>query len=317
MIPDDNENMDQIVMRDGYERDNITIQRYDFEFFTKKLLKSEKSFAGRSRWDKNHEKDVQLSIACLSFSLIFSFYMIYHTIASIELVGEITENDRLLYSIGVSAAWFLVAWLFSISFIKRSKIVWIEFNSSKLSLGGKNNLKIPIPWIGGTALMGVISSLIFLSLIQWTLDLILISSRWDIIWANRASVLIGPNLTKAMTQDYLASENWRLWPVFFLTCAIIGLSYGSSKIKVRSFLPGFALVAYIIIAFAGNSHEVNYNVDKVIFRFSLAALLTTVCFFGMKLYSSKVEEYKLNKTKRNIGILSISTFFFTIFMYSL
>ena len=313
MIPDDNKIMEQIATKHGDEGDNMSLQRYDFEFFCKKLLKSERSFAGRSRWDQNYDKDVQLSIACLSLSLIFSIYMISNTISSIELVGEITETDRLLYSLGVSAAWFLVAWLISISFIKRSKIVWFELNLSKVSLGS-NDFKIPIPWIGGTALMGIISSLIFLSLIQWTLDLTLITSRWDIIWANRASVLIGPNLTEAMTQDYLVSENWRLWPVFFLACTIIGLSYGSSNIKVRSFIPAFGLATTIIIAFAGNSHEANYNVDKIILRFLLGSLLTTACFFGMRLYANKVEEYKLNKAKRNIGILSISTFFFTIFI---
>ena len=69
--------------------------------------------------------------------------MIYNTISSIDLVGEITKTDRLLYSIGVSAAWFLVAWMITISFIKRSKIVWLEFKGAKT----------PIPWIGGTALM--------------------------------------------------------------------------------------------------------------------------------------------------------------------
>ena len=159
------------------------------------------------------------------------------------------------------------------------------------------------------ALIGILSSLILLSLVQWTLDLTLITSRWDIIWANRASVMIGPNLTEAMTQDYLDSENWRLWPVFFLVCAIIGLSYGSSKIKIRSFMPAFGLIATIIITFAGNSHEANYNVDKIILRFILGSLLIMICFFGMRLYSNKVEEYKINKAKRNIGILTVSNIF--------
>ena len=234
----------------------------------------------------------------------FSFYMIDNTISSIDLVGEITSIDRLLFSIGVSAAWFMVAWMITISFIKRSKIVWLEFKDTKF----------PIPWIGGTALIGILSSLILLSLVQWTLDLTLITSRWDIIWANRASVMIGPNLTEAMTQDYLESENWRLWPVFYLVCAIIGLSYGSSKITIRSFIPAFGLIATIIITFAGNSHEANYNVDKIILRFILGSVLVMICFFGMRLYSNKVEEYKINKAKRNIGILTISTFFFTIFI---
>lgn len=303
MIPEDSM-MDKIARREGGENEIFASKRYDFDLFAKNLLKVERSFAGRSRWDQNYEKDIQLSILCLSFSLLFSFYMIEYTISSIDLVGEITSTDRLLFSIGVSAAWFMVAWMITISFIKRSKIVWLEFKDTKF----------PIPWIGGTALIGILSSLILLSLVQWTLDLTLITSRWDIIWANRASVMIGPNLTEAMTQDYLDSENWRLWPVFFLVCAIIGLSYGSSKIKIRSFIPAFGLIATIIITFAGNSHEANYNVDKIILRFILGSVLVMICFFGMRLYSNKVEEYKINKAKRNIGILTVSTFFFTIFI---
>ena len=303
MIPEDS-TIDKIARKEGEKNEIFASKHYDFDLFAKKLLKVEKSFAGRSRWDQNYEKDIQLSILCLSLSLLFSFYMIYDTIFSIDLVGEITSTDRLLFSIGVSAAWFMVAWMITISFIKRSKIVWLEFKDTKF----------PIPWIGGTALIGILSSLILLSLVQWTLDLALITSRWDIIWANRASVMIGPNLTEAMTQDYLDSENWRLWPVFFLLCAIIGLSYGSSKIKIRSFIPAFGLIATIIIAFAGNSHEANYNVDKIILRLILGSLLIMICFFGMRLYSNNVEEYKINKAKRNIGILTVSTFFFTIFI---
>ena len=68
--------------------------------------------------------------------------MIDNTISSIDLVGEITSTDRLLFSIGVSAAWFMVAWMVTISFIKRSKIVWLEFKDTKF----------PIPWIGGLLL---------------------------------------------------------------------------------------------------------------------------------------------------------------------
>ena len=95
---------------------------------------------------------------------------------------------------------------YNVIYQKIKKIVWLEFKDTKF----------PIPWIGACiTLIGILSSLILLSLVQWTLNLTLITSRWDIIWANRASVMIGPNLTEAMTQDYLDSENWKLWPVFF------------------------------------------------------------------------------------------------------
>ena len=68
------------------------------------------------------------------------------------------------------------------------------------------------------------------------------------------------------------------------------------------------------IIYSNRLHERLYNVDKIILRFILGSVLVMICFFGMRLYSNKVEEYKINKAKRNIGILTISTFFFTIFI---
>ena len=60
-------------------------------------------------------------------------------------------------------------------------------------------------WFGSTALLGIVSSFIMLFLVEWIFDILVISMRWDIVWANRVSVMLGPNLTEAMTQDYLVS----------------------------------------------------------------------------------------------------------------
>ena len=98
MIPEDS-TMDKIARRESEKNEIFASKLYDFDLFAKNLLKVERSFAGRSRWDQNYEKDIQLSILCLSLSLLFSFYMIDNTISSIDLVGEITSTDRLLFSI--------------------------------------------------------------------------------------------------------------------------------------------------------------------------------------------------------------------------
>jgi His/Glu/Gln/Arg/opine family amino acid ABC transporter permease subunit len=126
--------------------------------------------------------------------------------------------------------------------------------------------------------------------------------------------MLGPNLTEAMTQDYLVSENWRIWPIIFLLWAILGSAYGTSGTSTRSYLIGFGIVSAILFVFIGNPLESNYNIDKVLFRFTLATALSLFCFFAMRYYSNNVEEYKVNRAKKNIGYAAVSTFFLTIIL---
>ena len=72
MIPEDSM-MDKIARREGEKNEIFASKLYDFDLFAKNLLKVERSFAGRSRWDQNYEKDIQLSILCLSFRCYFLF----------------------------------------------------------------------------------------------------------------------------------------------------------------------------------------------------------------------------------------------------
>ena len=153
-----------------------------------------------------------------------------------------------------------------------------------------------------------------LFLVEWIFDVLVISMRWDIVWANRVSVMLGPNLTEAMTQEYLVSENWRIWPIIFLLWAILGSAYGTSGTSTRSYLIGFGIVSAIIFVFAGNPLEANYNVDKVLFRLTLATALSLSCFFALRYYSNNVEEYRVNRAKKYIGYAAVSTFFLTIIL---
>ena len=83
---------------------------------------------------------------------------------------------------------------------------------------------------------------------------------------------------------------------------------------MRSFLLGFGLVTAVVFLFAGNPLEANYNIDRVLFRFSLATALSLACFVAMRAYSQRVEEYKVNRAKRNIGLTAVATFFLTIIL---
>ena len=269
-----------------------------FELFIKKILELERGVAGRSRWDNNSKMDTNLSLLCLLFSVLFSAYMFNITRSTITIGGEVSSIDELIYSSAVSVAWLGVSWVILISVIKRTRI----------------HSTVPLPWFGSTALLGIISSFIMLFLVEWVFDVLVISMRWDIVWANRVSVMLGPNLTEAMTQDYLVSENWRIWPIIFLLWAIVGSAYGTSGTSTKSYLIGFGVVTAIILAFAGNPLEANYNIDRVLFRFYLAIALSLFCFFTMRYYSNHVEEYKVNRARRYIGYAGISTFFLTIFL---
>jgi len=277
-----------------------------FDSAMKQILEAERGVAGRSRWDKDARMDSNLSWLCLALSASISIYMFMSTSSSIEIGGEVSTWDARIYSAAMAMAWLATSWVVLVSVVKRTKkVVW----TSKIL-----PLDIPLPWFGSTALLGIVSSFIMLFLIEWLFDILVITMRWDIIWANRVSVLIGPNLTEAMTQDYLVSENWRIWPIIYILWALVGAAYGTSNTSVRTYLIGFGLFTAVVMIFAGNPLEANFNIDKVLFRLGLATALSLSCFFAMRWYAGQVEEYKLNRAKRNLGIIAVATFFLTIFL---
>ena len=273
-----------------------------FESSIKRILELERGVAGRSRWDLNHRMDTNLSLLCMALSGLLSAYIFINTESSIGIGGEVSTIDIWIYSAAVALSWLVVSWIILISIVKRTRMT--------LALNGR----IRLPWFGSTALLGIISSFIMLFLVEWIFDILVISMRWDIVWANRVSVMLGPNLTEAMTQDYLVSENWRIWPIIFLVWSLAGAAYGTSKTSVRSFLLGFGSVTAVVLLFAGNPLEANYNIEKVLSRLVLASLISLALFFTMRIYSDRVEEYRVNRAKRNIGLMAVSTFFLTIIL---
>ena len=277
-----------------------------FDSAMKRILEAERGVAGRSRWDTDAKMDANLSWLCLALSASYSVYMFMSISSSIEVGGEVSTWDVRIYSAAIAIAWLLVSWVTLVSVIKRTrKVVW----SSKIL-----PFEIPLPWFGSTALLGIVSAFIMLFLIEWLFDILVISMRWDIVWANRVSVLIGPSLTEAMTQDYLVSENWRIWPIIYIIWALMGAAYGSSNTSMKAYLTGFGLFTLIVMIFAGNPLEANFNVEKVLTRIGFATALSLACFFAMRYYAENVEEYKLNRAKRNIGIAAVGTFFLTIIL---
>ena len=188
-----------------------------FESSMRRILELERGVAGRSRWDLDSRMDTNLSLLCMALSGLFSVSMLLSTESSIDIGGEVSTADIWIYSSAVALSWLAVSWIILISVVKRTRMA-PAFNG-----------RIRLPWFGSTALLGIVSSFIMLFLVEWIFDILVISMRWDIVWANRVSVMLGPNLTEAMTQDYLVSENWRIWPIIFLVWALAGAAYGTSK----------------------------------------------------------------------------------------
>ncbi|MEC7410451.1 MAG: hypothetical protein VYA98_02455, partial [Candidatus Thermoplasmatota archaeon] len=205
-----------------------------FESSMRRILELERGVAGRSRWDSDIKADSGLSLLCILISGLFSVSVLLNTESSIDVGGEVTSGDIWIYSTAVALSWLVASWIILISVVKRTRMA-PAFNG-----------RIRLPWFGSTALLGILSSFIMLFLVEWIFDILVISMRWDIVWANRVSVMLGPNLTEAMTQDYLVSENWRIWPIVFLVWALAGAAYGASNTSVRSFLLGFGLVTAVV-----------------------------------------------------------------------
>ena len=98
----------------------------------------------------------------------------------------------------------------------------------------------------------------------------------------------------------LGASERSLWHLQYL-CAIVPSRFGS--------------VTAVVLLFAGNPLEANYNIDdRVLFRLVLASVISLACFVTMRIYSQRVEEYRVNRAKKNIGLMAVSTFFLTIIL---
>ena len=72
MIPEDS-TMDKIARREGEKNEIFASKLYDFDLFAKNLLKVERSFAGRSRWDQNYEKIYNYQF----YVLVYRYYFLF------------------------------------------------------------------------------------------------------------------------------------------------------------------------------------------------------------------------------------------------
>ena len=183
--------------------------RSDFEIA---LLDVEVGFTGRSS-EEGTDKDILFSYLALAVGLIW-FVLQFSSHYSMDLSERVSTSDRLLYSIGTSFFQSFLIWILTLTILKRTF------------------LRTP-----SIALLGVGSAMAVYYVVELSLDIALLTMRWDIIWANRVLTLLGARMTEAMTQDYLPSQNWRLWPVIYLTWGLFGAAYGLSKTKTKTLEP--------------------------------------------------------------------------------
>ena len=259
------------------------------------LLDFERGVAGRSKFDKDELKDIQITIYSLFAAVMIACWQYHKIYSSLSITEEITFFDRIIYSSVVSLCWIFLYWMIFITITKRS-----DFSEGWF------------PSINFNAILGILSSFILLIVISWSFEILLISTKWDIVWANRASIMMGPEFTKAMTQSYIPSENWRFWPIIYLSWILLGCAYGVSGTSIRSYALGFTLFSLIIIIFASNPFEANYNTDVVREKLYYATSLSILSFALIRFYKKNAEEYQINRLIKYLGLFAVSIFFFTL-----
>ena len=253
------------------------------------IKKAEVAVSGRSKFE-DRPSDDYLSMVALSIALI-SFIASLTESLSMSLGGEVTYSDRMIYSLFTAFFTSLAIWTISLAVLKQT-----------------------ILRTTSAALLGIISSFLSAFLVEMVLEILLLEMRWDIVWSNRALLAIGPDLTLAMTSDLVPAHNWRLWPFIFISMLILGASYGTSETKTRTFVIFFILFSIAFISFAAKSEYSNYNTDSVRNRLIGISALSLAAFSITRWYSTRREEYQVNRVKRVLGILLVCNFFLVIFM---
>ena len=263
---------------------NLPRSRAEFEAA---LLDLEVGFTGRSS-DEGMQRDVLLSYLALMLGGIW-FLVQFSGHYSMDLSERISRSDRILYSLGSSFFHSFLIWILSLTLLKRTF------------------LRTP-----SIALLGVGSALAVYYVVDLSLEIALLTMRWDIIWANRVLTLLGARMTEAMTQDYLASQNWRLWPVIYLTWGLFGATYGVSKTKTKTFSMYFLIATLVVCAYALNPEYANYDVDATAMKLGYATAIGALAFALARIYSKRRDEYQVNRVKRLLLFLALFDFVLTI-----
>lgn len=252
------------------------------------LQNAEVAFSGRSR-SEGRAEDLPLSLIAL-FIGISSFVLYFYEGMQMPIEFEISRIDRVIYSIISSAFLAIVFWVVSLVILKRT---FIQAPSS--------------------AILGICSSIICAFTVEAILGSLLLEMRWDIVWANRVLLAIGPDLTYAMTNSALPAENWRIWPFVTASWVLIGAFYGTSDIKTSIFLPSFLFVSIALIAFSTNSELANFDTDAMASRLTKIVLASVLTFSVTRWYRLTSQEFQVNRLRTFLMIGTFGTFFLLIF----
>ena len=254
----------------------------------RQLQDAEVAFSGRSR-SEGRAEDLPLSLIAL-FIGISSFVFYFYDGMQLPIEFEISKLDRAIYSLISSAFFAIFFWVVSLVLLKRT---FIRTPSS--------------------ALLGIFSSIVCAILVESILGTLLLELRWDIIWANRVLLGIGPDLTYAMTYSALPAENWRLWPFVTVSWILIGAIYGVSDTKTSIFLPLFLFISIVLILFSTNSDLANFDTDALMVRLTKIVLVSVLTFCLTRWYKVRSEEYQVNRFRSFLVIATIGTFFLLLF----
>ena len=213
----------------------------------------------------------------------------------------ISFSESFLYSI-ISAITLIFAW-------------WVTL-TVLIKLTFRKNLS--------NALLGFTTAWIIFIVTRGLSHFILIEADWVVVWANRDLVMMGQLMKEQMTQSpgsamcldvndcYGINQNFRLWWTTYLTCGLLGAAYGTSDKNPLKFIFGFGILAGIISLLATNPTEVSYNTDTVMTKILICILITYLSFAASYYYSSKSEEYLVNRFRSYLMTYAVSIFFFAI-----
>ena len=165
-----------------------------------------------------------------------------------------------------------------------------------------------------TAILSIISSLLILSVVRKFGGFILIEANWDVVWANRVNLAIGPFFTSGVTQPNISNETWRLWPTIYLVAILIGATYGTLKDRAGKFLIPFSLFSMICLFAIWNPNHINYEPRTTFLLFGGALACTYISFGTVHLYSLRAEEYLVNRINSWVAVASVLTFILTMFL---
>ncbi|MGB1754391.1 MAG: hypothetical protein ACPHIQ_02530, partial [Candidatus Thalassarchaeaceae archaeon] len=213
----------------------------------------------------------------------------------------VTSSESALYS-SISAIALIMAWWVTLSVLIKQTF--------------RKNLT--------TALLGISTAWIIFIVTRGLSHFILIEADWVVVWANRDLVMMGQLMKEQMTQApgshmcidvndcYGINQNFRLWWTTYLSCVLIGGAYGTSDKNPLKFVIGFGIIAGIVSLLATNPTEVSYNTDTVMTKILICVAFTYLSFAASYYYSSRSEEYLVNRFRSYLMIYAVSIFFFAI-----